>query len=89
MARSPDQSSEARSKAGLSAPPSMPPRGARLLRLSELRLRVGLGRSTIYRRIDEGTFPRPRSLGGRAVAWLESDVEAWIAALTTRGESES
>jgi prophage regulatory protein len=61
-------------------------RGLRLLRLTELRGRVGLGRSTIYRRIGEGTFPAPKSLGGRAVAWLESDVEAWIAGLATRGD---
>ena len=61
-------------------------RGARLLRLSELRGRVGLGRSTIYRRISEGTFPPPKCLGGRAVAWLESDVDDWIAQLVTPAE---
>lgn len=61
-------------------------RGLRLLRLVELRARVGLGRSTIYRRIGEGTFPAPKNLGGRAVGWLESDVEAWIAGLATRGD---
>ena len=27
----------------------------------------------------EGTFPLPRSLGGRAIAWAEEDVSAWIA----------
>lgn len=61
-------------------------RGARLMRLSEVRSRVGLGRSTIYRRISEGTFPQPKCLGGRAVAWLESDVDDWIAQLVTPAE---
>jgi predicted DNA-binding transcriptional regulator AlpA len=27
----------------------------------------------------EGTFPLPRSLGGRAIAWAEEDVSTWIA----------
>ena len=51
----------------------------RLIRLPEVKARVGLGRSTIYRRMREGTFPLPRSLGGRAIAWAEEDVSAWIA----------
>ena len=52
---------------------------SRLIRLPEVKARVGLGRSTIYRRMREGTFPLPRSLGGRASAWAEEDVSAWIA----------
>ncbi|MCG7360430.1 AlpA family phage regulatory protein [Roseomonas sp. ACRSG] len=32
------------------------------LRLREVEAEVGLTRSTIYRRISEGTFPRPRDL---------------------------
>lgn len=52
---------------------------SRLIRLPEVRARVGLGRSTIYRRMREGTFPLPRNLGGRAIAWSQDDVDAWIA----------
>jgi prophage regulatory protein len=40
---------------------------------------VGLGRSTIYRWMSEGKFPKPVQLGGYAVAWAESEVEGWIA----------
>jgi prophage regulatory protein len=40
--------------------------------------RVGLGRSSIYALVASGHFPRPISLGGRAMAWLESDINAWI-----------
>jgi len=50
----------------------------RLLRLDHVMSRVGLGRSTIYRRINQGTFPAPVKLGHRAVAWRESDINRWI-----------
>jgi prophage regulatory protein len=52
----------------------------RFLRLPEVRNRVPYSRATIYRLITAGRFPRPYSLGARAVAWLESEVDAWIAA---------
>lgn len=52
----------------------------RFLRLTEVRNRVPFGRATIYRKISLGEFPRPHSLGSRAVAWLESDIDSWIEA---------
>jgi prophage regulatory protein len=55
-------------------------RVTRLVRLPEVQRRVGLGRSTIYRWMAEGKFPRPVQLGGYAVAWAEDEVENWIAA---------
>ena len=51
----------------------------RLIHLPEVQHRVGLGRSTIYRWMSEGKFPKPVQLGGYAVAWAEDDVDAWIA----------
>jgi prophage regulatory protein len=43
--------------------------------------RVGLKKTAIYRRIKDGTFPAPRRpYGGPAVAWLESDIDAWMSA---------
>ncbi|MCZ0936605.1 MAG: AlpA family transcriptional regulator [Gemmatimonadetes bacterium] len=50
----------------------------RFLRLPEVLDRTGLSRSTIYVRLDQGRFPRPVSLGARAVGWLESEVDEWI-----------
>ncbi len=50
----------------------------RILRLPEVKASVGLSRSTIYLRVEEGSFPKPISLGARAVGWLESDIENWI-----------
>lgn len=49
-----------------------------ILRLKKVKDRTGLSRSTIYLRIQEGTFPRPINLGARAVGWLENEIEAWI-----------
>ena len=50
----------------------------RFLRLPEVLARTGLSRSTVYVRLDEGRFPRPVSLGGRAVGWIESEVDEWM-----------
>lgn len=44
-----------------------------------LRLNQVMARSTLYERIKDGAFPAQISLGARAVGWLESDIEAWIA----------
>jgi prophage regulatory protein len=53
----------------------------RLLRLPSVKTQTGLSKSEIYRRIKLGTFPKPLSLGARAVAWTAASVEGWIAAL--------
>ena len=50
----------------------------RILRLPLVRERTGLSRSSIYLRISEGRFPRPISLGERAVGWLESEINEWL-----------
>ena len=53
--------------------------GARFLRLIDVQQRVGLGRSTIYRWMDQGKFPKSHSVGGYAARWLESDIDDWMA----------
>ena len=50
----------------------------RILRLPLVQERTGLSRSSIYLRISEGRFPRPISLGERAVGWLESEITEWL-----------
>ena len=50
-----------------------------ILRLPTVLNRTGLSRSSIYLRISNGEFPKPISLGGRAVGWLESDINQWLA----------
>lgn len=51
-----------------------------VLRLPAVRARTGLSRSTIYLRVSRGEFPTPVSLGGRAVGWIESEVNDWLSA---------
>ena len=52
----------------------------RLLRLPEVSAKTGLPRSSIYRKAADGTFPRIRKLGERTSAFVEAEVDAWIAA---------
>lgn len=49
-----------------------------ILRLPEVKARTQLSRSSIYLRVAEGRFPAPVSLGGRAVGWIEAEVDSWI-----------
>jgi prophage regulatory protein len=51
----------------------------RLLRMPEVEQLCGLKRSSIYRRVADGTFVRPVSLGGRAVGFPASQIQQWIA----------
>ncbi len=59
----------------------------RLLRRNQVEERVGMRRSTIYAAIAAGTFPRPIHLGARSVAWVESEVEAWVTARISESRS--
>ena len=49
-----------------------------ILRRGQVEREVGLKRSTIYQRMQEGTFPRPIRLGERAVGWRASDIELFL-----------
>lgn len=52
-----------------------------LLRLPQVMARTGLSRSTIYALEARGRFPKQITLtGARSVAWIESEVAAWIRA---------
>ena len=50
----------------------------RLLRLPEVKEKVGLSRTAIYKLIAEGQFPRQIPIGPRTVAWYHEDLERWI-----------
>ncbi|TKJ58695.1 AlpA family transcriptional regulator [Pseudomonas sp. CFBP13506] len=50
----------------------------RIIRLRDVMSSTGLARSTIYKYIDEGTFPKSVSLGDRSVGWVEGEVHEWI-----------
>ena len=59
-----------------------------LIRLSEVMSRTGYGRTSIYRKMEDGSFPNSLKLGGppkdpnefdsRAIAWIEEEVDQWI-----------
>ena len=52
---------------------------ARILRLKQVAAIVGIGRSSIYRKVQEGTFPSPIKLGSaRASGWISAEVYNWI-----------
>ena len=51
---------------------------AKLIRLPRVVERTGLSRSTIWRLERGGLFPRRRRISANVVAWLESEVTAWI-----------
>ena len=71
----------------------------RFIRLPEVLSRTGYGRTTIYRKMEDGSFPRSVKLGGppvdpeafdsRAVAWIENEVEQWIDSMIEGRDSVS
>ena len=44
-----------------------------------VKAKTGLARSTLYAYIADGTVPAQRRLGLRRVAWLSTEIKAWIA----------
>ena len=49
--------------------------------IKTLLAKTGLSRSTVYKYVAAGIFPKPRQLGPRRVGWLAADVTAWMAEL--------
>ncbi|MGX5805804.1 helix-turn-helix transcriptional regulator [Bradyrhizobium sp. Arg314] len=50
----------------------------RILRLKTVLNRTGLSRSTIYRKIAEGTFPAQIKISINGAGWHESDINRWV-----------
>ena len=60
----------------------------KLIRFPEVMSRTGYGRTSIYRKMEDGSFPKSLKLGGppkdpnvfdsRAIAWIEDEVDQWI-----------
>ena len=50
----------------------------RYIRFKELKQRVPLGRTTIWRMMRDRRFPQSRRIGKAAMAWLENEIEEWI-----------
>lgn len=56
------------------------------LRLPQVLARVGISRSTLWRWVAEGSFPRPLKLSARVTVWRSQDIDAWMQA---RGNQEN
>ena len=50
-----------------------------LIRRKEVQAKTGLGASSIYAMMKSGEFPQCLNLSERRVAWIESDIDKWIA----------
>ncbi|RWH72467.1 AlpA family phage regulatory protein [Mesorhizobium sp.] len=55
------------------------PEPDRIIRLRTVLDRTGLSRSTLYRKIAEGTFPAQIKISINGAGWRESDVSLWVA----------
>ena len=52
----------------------------RIIRIDEVSQLTGLARSTIYKKVSEGSFPPPVRLGARSVGWRLTDIDLWLQA---------
>ncbi|EKA7363829.1 helix-turn-helix transcriptional regulator [Vibrio harveyi] len=50
----------------------------KLIRQKEVTEMTGVSRASVYKLMAVGRFPKSVSLGERAVAWVESEVQEWI-----------
>lgn len=58
-----------------------------ILRRKQVEVRTGLSRSSIYARMRynpkrpneyDPTFPKPVSVGAKAVGWIEHEIDGWL-----------
>lgn len=54
-----------------------------LLRLEDVEATIGVKKSKIYLLLKEGKFPKPIRLGSRSVRWKSSEIQKFIANLST------
>jgi len=51
----------------------------RIIRMKTVQARTGLSRSTIYRKMAEGTFPTQLKISANGTGWHESEINRWVA----------
>ena len=59
----------------------MPEIPKQILRFPKVEEMVGMKKSTIYKRIREGTFPEPVQLGPKSTGFYRHEIEDWVATL--------
>ncbi|MCK1337331.1 AlpA family phage regulatory protein [Bradyrhizobium sp. 38] len=60
-----------------------------LLKLADVTKATGLGRSTVYRKISENTFPKPLQLGPGCVRWDADHLQAWRDSLQVANDNKA
>lgn len=60
----------------------------KLIRLKQVIECTGLARSTVYKFMAEGDFPKPVKLGVRVAAWVESEINDWVNARISQRDSQ-
>jgi prophage regulatory protein len=55
------------------------PKPPELLRITKVQARTGLSRASVWRLVRDASFPAPVRIGRRAVAWLDTEIDSWIA----------
>jgi prophage regulatory protein len=55
------------------------PEPDRILRIKTVMQRTGLSRSTLYRKIHDGSFPSQIKISVHGTGWQESAVNRWVA----------
>jgi len=66
------------------------PEALKILRRKQLEARLGLSRSTIYAKVAAGELPPPIRLGtGRAVGWVEREIDQWLSAQVERSRAHA
>ncbi|RWR04190.1 helix-turn-helix transcriptional regulator [Paenirhodobacter populi] len=51
----------------------------RIIRMKTVLARTGLSKSTLYRKIAEGTFPPRLKISANGAGWHESEIDRWVA----------
>ena len=69
-----------------------------IIRRKQVEARTGLSRSSIYARLRQNpkrpgdydpTFPKPISVGAKAVGWIEAEIDAWLTAQVEKSRKAS
>ncbi|MFZ4221346.1 helix-turn-helix transcriptional regulator [Enterobacter ludwigii] len=60
-----------------------------LIRIPEVQRRTGYSKAWIYRLISEGRFPASVKIGTRAIAFVESEIDEWVAKRIAESRGEA
>ncbi|PHM50985.1 helix-turn-helix transcriptional regulator [Xenorhabdus sp. KK7.4] len=58
-----------------------------LIRLPEVQRRTGYSKAWIYKLISDGEFPKQVKIGPRSVAFIEAEIDDWIAQRITESRA--